>query len=169
MPINAKHTPTITNPSQPYNRLALRCALAVAVAGEALVPGGTLSLHATRYRKPAPGEFDVCGLVGQGEVGASLDAGENAGDDALMLALALLCRDYLGVSGDCRVDLSFAWRPVAGDVIGMATLTVTPAKGEALSDSCGNTSERAAQDPAFAQTFASLLGTIAVWADKRGW
>lgn len=51
----------VLNPGQPYDRLAFRCSLSVDLVGDVPQPGGSVALHATRYRKPEAGVIEVCG------------------------------------------------------------------------------------------------------------
>lgn len=169
MPINAKKQVSVLSANGPYDRMAFRCAMTVRLVGGAVAPDSTLSLHGTRYRKPGQGKFDVCGLVGEGEIGASLNPAAQA-DATLMRDIALACRSYAGLSGNCAVALNFAWRPENGDLVGMAMLTVTPEEGgEPVSKSSGNTNTLSAEDPAFAATFATVFAAIDSWCSVKGW
>lgn len=169
MPVNSTIQPQVSNAILPYDRLALRCMLNASIKDDKLVSGGSLSLHGTRYRKPNPGEFEVFGLIGSGEVAASINVGNDVYGDALMLTLATIARANANVTGDCSITLSFAWRAEGGDLIGMASETVTPTIGEPVTDMCGNVNERMASDPIFAQHYAGIIQAVSTWVIIQGW
>jgi len=161
MPILSTKSIIPENIQQGYDRLALRCSLNVQ-ANAGVPSGGSLSVVGTRYRKPAPGEFDICGLVGHGEVGANVEFG--GPDTDLLVTLASLTADYVGVNEWTTCSLNFAWRVENGDLVGMAQ-----AMCDEKSKAAGDTNELAATDPEFAKAFGQVLAALHQFGVKQGW
>lgn len=168
MPINSKKSVYVLESSIPYSRLAFRCSLKVDLVGDTVGSESTMSLHGTRYRKPVAGKFDVCGLVGEGELRATLFPAVLE-DAALMQEIAVACRAYADVAGDCTVSLNFSWRTEQGDLVGMAMLTVTPDGGEPITKSSGDTNTLSVENPEFAATFAAVFAAIDSWCTAKAW
>lgn len=194
MPILSTKSVAIENTTLGYNRLALRGSLNVVMIDGKPV-AGSLSLHATRYRKPKAGDLEVCGLIGAGEIGETIDAGKK--DDDLLADLAGHVGEVLGYTGDGIVTMQFAWRPESGDIIGIAIASIVPivddkaateylAKSEwrmpgpdeelkwldraaELNRATGDTSALAKEDAKFGVGFSSVLAAIHAWASNRGW
>lgn len=191
MPILSTKSIVPENVQQGYDRLALRAMLDVAIIDGNPV-AGTLALHATRYRKPKAGDLEVCGLIGAGEIGETINSGKN--DDALLAELAGHVGEFLGYTGDGIVSMRFNWRPEAGDIVGMVQASIVPIvdtksalealrermpdpieevkwldRNSTLERSTGDTNVLARADAKFAIGFTAVLGAIHAWAVDRGW
>jgi hypothetical protein len=161
MPVLTQAPVSVIDPATAYERLAFRCSLtATLVDGE--VTNGTLSIHATKYRK-VNGAIDVHGIQQQAEKGASLAWGQNPDDDALIREMAEIVAVFANITqGD--LSLNVAWREQAGDIVGM----VHAAIGD-WTYATGDSNETEATDPAFAEAFQSVLSALAIWCADRGW
>jgi len=161
MPVLTQAPVPVLDPATAYERLAFRCSL-TATLDDGEVDDGSLSIHATKYRK-VNGAIDVHGVQQQAEKGASLMWAQNLEDDALIQGMAEIVAVFASkTSGD--LTLNFSWREHACDIVGVVHATL----GDwAYATGDSNTTE--AQDPAFAEAFQGVLSALAIWCADRGW
>ena len=161
MPVLTQSPAPILEPATAYDRLAFRCSL-TATLDDGEVTDGSLSIHATKYRK-VNGAIDVHGIQQQAEKGASLLWGQNPEDDALIRDLAEIVAVFASTT-EGNLTLNFSWREQAGDIVGMVHATL----GD-WAYATGNSNDTEAQDPAFAEAFQAVLAALAIWCADRGW
>ena len=162
MPVLTQSPVPVLDPATAYERLAFRCSL-TATLDDGEVTAGTLSIHATKYRK-VNGQVDVHGIQQQAERGASLTWGLGCDeDDMLIRDMAEIVAVFANITqGD--LTLNVAWREQSGDIVGM----VHAAMGD-WTYATGNSNDSEAQDPAFAEAFQGVLSALAIWCADRGW
>jgi hypothetical protein len=161
MPVLTQAPIAVLDPATAYERLAFRCSL-TATLTDGEVTAGSLSIHATKYRK-VEGAIDVHGIQQQAEKGASLTWGQSADDDVLMRELAEIVAVFASTT-EGNLALNFSWREQAGDIVGMVHATL----GDWVY-ATGNSNDSEAADPAFAEAFHSVLSALAIWCADRGW
>jgi hypothetical protein len=161
MPVLTQAPQPVLDPATAYERLAFRCSL-IATLTDGEVTDGTLSIHATKYRK-VDGLIDIHGIQQQAEKGASLTWGQSEDDDALIREMAEIVAVFANITQGA-LTLNVAWREQSGDIVGM----VHAAIGD-WTYATGNSNDSEAQDPAFAEAFQSVLSALAIWCADRGW
>lgn len=172
MPIDSVVQVAIEASDKPFNRLALRCSMQAVLNSNALA-SGSISLHATRYRKFARDTLtviDCCGHDG-GEKGYSGIKGDAVATDELIQALARRCRNYVLPQGtSASVSLNFAWRKKQGDLTGMLHLEVIPgAGGDPIKVLSGDLEEDRVANPALDDFLKSIFAAIKNRSDGLGW